>query len=142
MLANTAAKQPKQHMQFSAALHQARWAETVNKPCRAPQHTAAHPLPAPAPALQLLEERDAELERMDSVMGGLREAAATREAALQEARRSLGDVQAALREKEARWGIGSRVEAAGWVGVGRLGHLGRQGCWLAGWQEGTASLCS
>lgn len=52
--------------------------------------------------LKLLEERDAELERVDAVMTGLREAAATREAALQEARHTLGCREAALRDKEAR----------------------------------------
>ena len=53
---------------------------------------------------------------MDTVMGGLREAAATREAALQEARRSLGDREAALRDKEARWGPAA-------AGVGQAGAL-------------------
>jgi hypothetical protein len=47
---------------------------------------------------------------MDTVMGGLREAAATRETALQEARRSLGDREAALWDKEARWGNAPRVK--------------------------------
>ena len=53
--------------------------------------------------LQLLEERDAELERVDTVMAGLKEAATTREAALQETRRTLSDKEAALRDREARW---------------------------------------
>ena len=53
---------------------------------------------------------------MDTVMGGLREAAATREAALQEARRSLGDREAALRDKEARLGPAA-------AGVGQAGAL-------------------
>ena len=61
-------------------------------------------------AVQLLEERDAELERVDAVMTGLREAAATREAALQEARHTLGCREAALRDKEARWAM---LSAAG-----------------------------
>lgn len=57
-----------------------------------------------ATAVQLLEERDAELERVDIVLAGLREAAATRDAALSEARTSLAAKEAALRDKEARLG--------------------------------------
>ncbi|KAL4858126.1 hypothetical protein ACK3TF_001623 [Chlorella vulgaris] len=52
--------------------------------------------------LKLLDERDSELERVDTVTAGLREAAAAREAALQDARRTASDRDAALREKEAR----------------------------------------
>lgn len=65
-----------------------------------------HPTPPACPPScpQLLEERDAELERVDSVVAGLREAATSREAALAEARRALSAKEVALREREARWG--------------------------------------
>lgn len=55
-------------------------------------------------AVQLLQERDAELERADQVLVGLREAATARDAALAEARRGLAAKEAALRDKEARSG--------------------------------------
>lgn len=61
--------------------------------------------PAPTfllPVPQLLEERDAELERLESVAGGLRESAASHQAGLAEARRQLSEREAALREKDAR----------------------------------------
>ena len=84
------------------------WSHSQHQP---PPNPALNRLPpCPCPTLQLLEERDAELERMDTVMGGLREAAATRETALQEARLSLGDREAALWDKEARWGNAPRVK--------------------------------
>ena len=51
---------------------------------------------------QLLEERDAELERTDLVLTGVKEAAAAKEVALAEARRALAEREAALRDREAR----------------------------------------
>eukprot|EP00887_Chlorella_sp_A99_P007523 scaffold2.g7523.t1 len=51
--------------------------------------------------LKLLEERDLELERTDSVLAGLRDAAAAKELALREAQGALAGAQAALRDREA-----------------------------------------
>ena len=53
--------------------------------------------------MQLLEERDAELERLETVASGLREAAASRDLVAAEARRALSSKDSALRDKEARW---------------------------------------
>lgn len=68
-----------------------------------PLMTPSSPLPA-AVIVQLLQERDAELDRADKVLAGLREAASKRDAALAEARRGLAAKEAALRDKEARSG--------------------------------------
>ena len=53
-------------------------------------------------AMQLLEERDAELERLEKELGGLRQAGAAHNSGLAEARRLAAEREAALREKEAR----------------------------------------
>ncbi len=68
-----------------------------------PLTTHSCPLSA-AIAVQLLQERDAELDRADKVLAGLREAASKRDADLAEARRGLAAREAALRDKEARSG--------------------------------------
>ena len=62
----------------------------------------AHSAPCTAPAAQLLEERDAKLERLEAATAGLREAGAAHNAGLAEARRQLAEKEAALRDKEAR----------------------------------------
>jgi len=64
--------------------------------------------------MQLLEERDAELERVDKVVAGLRESATSRDSALAEARRALSSKEAALRDKEARWVVGAWVSRGMW----------------------------